>query len=273
MELIFRHEKISPRVTRIFGFNTELMYLVEGDDRAALLDTGSGFGSLRACVDGLTDKPVTVLLTHGHTDHALGAAEFEDVWCSPLDEAVYAVHSGSEFRAKSAAMWPEFVCLHEEQIIPALPFGLMKPLRAGEVFDLGGEEIECLACPGHTPGCLVMLLRRERMLLLGDACNYRTFLFGDFTSSVQDYREALLALDAQTRGRYDRVLLSHRDGEGVHDMIRQITAVCDDILFGNADNQPFEFLGDTAYLAKACGDDGERLDGGIGNIVYQVEGA
>ena len=58
MELTFQTEKISERVTRIFAFNTELMYLVEGTERAALLDTGSGFGSLRACGDALTDKAV-----------------------------------------------------------------------------------------------------------------------------------------------------------------------------------------------------------------------
>ena len=40
----FKTEKVSDRVTRIFGICTELMYLVEGEDKAALIDTGSGFG-------------------------------------------------------------------------------------------------------------------------------------------------------------------------------------------------------------------------------------
>ena len=268
MNLYFKTEKISPRVTRIFAFNTELMYLVEGDDRAALLDTGSGFGSLRACVEALTDKPVTVLLTHGHTDHALGAAEFEEVYMNPLDEAVYAKHSAMPYRAHSGAMWPDFAKLCPDQIIPAMPFSDMRPLHEGDTFDLGGETVECFACPGHTPGTLVFLLREERMLLSGDACNDRTFLFDEFTSSVEDYRKALVVLDAQTAGRYDRVLLSHGDGEGVPDMLRRVIEVCDDILAGRSDAQPFEFLGDCALLAKACGPDGKRLDGGRGNIVY-----
>ena len=34
------------------------MYLVEGTEKAALIDTGSGIGSLKACVEQLTDKPV-----------------------------------------------------------------------------------------------------------------------------------------------------------------------------------------------------------------------
>ena len=271
MELTFQAEKISPRVTRIFAFNTELMYLVEGDDRAALLDTGSGFGSLRACVEALTDKPVTVLLTHGHTDHALGAAEFEEVYMNPLDEAVYAKHSAMPFRARSGALWPDYAELRPDQIIPAMAFSDIHPLQAGDVFDLGGVTVECFACPGHTPGSLVFLLPEERMLLLGDACNDRTFLFDEFAASVPDYRAALMTLDAQTAGRYDRVLLSHGDGEGVPDMLRRVIAVCDDILAGRSDAQPFEFLGDCGLLARACGPDGARLDGGWGNIVYREE--
>ena len=268
MELIFRTQKISHRVTRIFAFNSELMYLVEGDDRAALLDTGSGFGSLRACAETLTDKPVIVLLTHGHTDHALGAAEFGEVYMNPLDETVYARHSEMAYRARSGAMWEHFGELRPEQVVPAMPFGEMRPLYEGDSFDLGGETVECYACPGHTPGTLVFLLREERMLLLGDACNDQTFLFDAFTSPVSAYREALLRLDAVTLGRYDRVLLSHGDGEGVPDMIARVVGVCDDILDGRSDEQPFMFLGETALLAKACGPDGARLDGGRGNIVY-----
>lgn len=270
MELRFQTEKISARVTRIFAFNTELMYLVEGDDRAALLDTGSGFGSLRACVRALTDKPVTVLLTHGHTDHALGAAEFDDVWLSPLDEAVYRRHSDMDFRRASGAMWPEFSLLRDEQIVPPLPVSAMKPLAAGMAFDLGGETVECFACPGHTPGSMALLLREERMLLLGDGCNHMTFLFDEYASPVADYKSALETLREQTAGRCDRVLLSHGDGEGVPDMIERVIAVCEDILSGRADDAPFEFLGTRARLAKAVGTDRKRLDGGAGNIVYPL---
>ena len=268
MDLTFQTERLTPRVTRISAFNTELMYLVEGEKLAALLDTGSGFGSLRACVEELTERSVIVLLTHGHTDHALGAAEFDQVYMNPLDEEVYAKHSTMGFRARSGDMWPGFRHLRGDQILPAMPFEAMRPLRSGDMFDLGGISVECLACPGHTPGSLAMLIPEERMLLLGDACNDRTFLFDEFASSVEAYRAALTGLDERTAGRYDRVLLSHGDGEGTPDMIRRVIEVCDDILAGRSDDVPFAFLDDIGLLAKACGPDGIRLDGGRGNIVY-----
>ena len=68
----FRTEKVSDRITRIFGTSGELWYLVEGSEKAALLDTGSGLGHMKPLIESLTDKPLLVLLTHGHVDHAMG---------------------------------------------------------------------------------------------------------------------------------------------------------------------------------------------------------
>ena len=107
------------------------------------------------------------------------------------------------------------------------------------------------------------------MLFLGDAANGRTFLFDEFAAPIPAYRETLRSLDAATAGRYDRILLSHAGGEAKPGLLPSLIAVCDDILAGRADDQPFEFLGNTAYLAKTIDADGERLDGGEGNIVYR----
>lgn len=104
----FRTEKISDRVTRIYAVCTELMYLVEGDEKAALLDTGSGFGSLRSVVDQLTDKPVIVLLTHGHTDHAMGAGEFDVVYMNHKDDYIYGPHGEEAFRRDGMTMSEDY---------------------------------------------------------------------------------------------------------------------------------------------------------------------
>ena len=65
-----------------FMNGTEYMYLLEGDEKALLLDTGYGTGTLRAFVENLTDKPVIVANTHYHPDHAGGNGEFEKVYMS-----------------------------------------------------------------------------------------------------------------------------------------------------------------------------------------------
>lgn len=65
----FSTEKISDAMTMIRSKSGELLYLVEGSKSAVLIDTCIGLGSLRALVEGLTGKPVTVLVSHGHIDH------------------------------------------------------------------------------------------------------------------------------------------------------------------------------------------------------------
>ena len=94
----FKTEKISEHITRIHGFCTEFMYLIEGSKAAVLIDTGCGFYSLKNCIHNLTNKPLKVLITHGHVDHAMGANEFEEIYLNHKDKSVYQLHSEKGFR-------------------------------------------------------------------------------------------------------------------------------------------------------------------------------
>lgn len=266
--LTFQTERVTPRITRIFGFNTELMYLVEGERRAALIDTGSGFGDLKRCAEGLTDKPLIVLLTHGHTDHAMGAGQFGTVYMNHADDEVFAFHGRPEFRWASLAMCPIRESITPADCIPTDHCARFLPLAGGDSFDLGGLHIDVYPCPGHTPGSVVLLLREERLLLLGDACNGLTFLFDRFSTGVRAYRDSLKALQAAAAGKYDGVLLSHTGGTPTPELIPGNIQNCEDILAGNTDDQPFVWNGETYKLCKAFSFESGRLDGGVGNIVY-----
>ncbi len=276
----FTHEKVTDRITRIRDVSGVCMYLVEGSERALLLDTGVGVGSLRAAVSALTDKSVTVVLTHGHVDHACGAGEFDTVYLSAADLPLYAGHSLLPVRqgyvsgaGKMGGDPAVLAAVKPADYLPARAAEDFLPLEGGMTFELGGLTAEVIALPGHTPGSVVVLLREERMLLLGDACNGFTFLFEPDCPTVEQYRQGLLQLKAETDGKYDRTLYSHGTGEGCVDMVDRVIAVCDDILAGNADDMHFRgFDGTPACIAKAmdfsrfC-----RADGGEGNVVYDPQ--
>ena len=133
----FKTEKLSDRVTRIRAVCGELMYLVEGNSRAALIDTGSGFGSLKKTVEAITDKPLSVLLTHGHTDHAMGAGEFTDVYMNRKDDYIYIPHGEKDFRWEGVRMLPLKTQLEESDYIPTADVRRFKNIKGGDVFDLG----------------------------------------------------------------------------------------------------------------------------------------
>lgn len=172
--LAFKTEKLTERVNRIFAPSGELMYLVEGNNRAVLIDTGSGFGSLKECVKQLTNKEVIVLITHGHIDHAMGALEFDEVYMNHTDDYIYVEHAKTEYRRPDFEMLGEKA--EEKEFIASAPLSHFRDLRGGDHFYLGGLTIEIYDCPGHTRGSGVMLIREERSLLLGDACNNFTFI-------------------------------------------------------------------------------------------------
>lgn len=264
----FKTEKVTDRVTRIYAFASELMYLVEGEQRAVLLDTGSGIGSLKDCVSGLTDKPVTVLITHGHVDHAMGAIEFDEVYLSHLDEYIYRPHADTAFRREGLAEITRDPACEEGDFLLAAPFEKFRDLKGGDTFDLGGLHIDVYDCPGHTKGSVVMLLREERALLLGDACNSFTFLFDTYSDTVCEYEESLRRLLSQVQGKYDSVYLSHGSGCGHKEMIEDVIRVCEDIRAGRTDDVFFPFRDTSGLIAKAVDENGQRLDGGRGNIVY-----
>ena len=267
----FQSKKVSEHITRIRGIAGEYMYLVEGTERAALIDTGSGIGSLRGYIERLTNKPYIILLTHGHLDHAMGASEFDaEIYMNPADNEVYKEHSDMEMRKRSleGLAWEIRSQIMENEYIPVKEREFIA-VDTGDCFDLGGLTLETYACPGHTPGSVTFLIREERTLLLGDACNPFTFLFLEYSLPVKAYRQVLRRLKEQTDGKYDRVYLSHGEGEGDKCMIDSVIQVCEDILAGNVDDVPFEFMGERAYVAKAMTPKMRRLDGGIANIVYR----
>lgn len=278
--MFYQIERIHPRVTRIWDVSRTAMYLIEGSESAILVDTGVGVGSLKAVVERITTKPVTVVLTHGHVDHAMGAGEFDKVYLHPADIPIYMGHSMLPVRqgyvsgaAMSGADPQAIAQVRESDYLPTKAAEDFLPLENGSVFSLGDISVQVLAAPGHTPGSVAVLIPEERILILGDSCNAFTYLFDAFCPSVAQYREHLLHLKSETDGKYDRTLYCHGMGEGTVDMIPNVIAVCDDILAGDTDDMPFRgFNGEPVLIAKAmdfsrfC-----RADGGEGNIVYNPD--
>ena len=262
-------EKISDRITQITSLSGEFMYLVEGTEKAVLIDTCVGFGHLRNFVETLTSKPITVILSHGHVDHAMGAPEFSEVYMNMADKEVFQIHKQLEVRKGYIMMGLGEVAKDMEDndfVPPADPN--FKELNDGMIFPLGDLDLEIFGTPGHTPGSITILMKEERILFLGDACNTFTFLFDETALPIKTYSEVLHRLDDKTKGKYDNVLLSHGMSVAPKEMIDSVIGVCQDIIQGKTDDIPFDFMGRQAYIAKAMGEDHKRVDGGLGNIVY-----
>lgn len=266
-------EKINEHMTMIRSLSGELLYLVEGGERAVLIDTCIGLGGLRALAEGLTGKPLTVLVSHGHIDHAMGAPEFETAYMNHRDIPLYQSQCSVEERRgyAGAGLGPEAAAIPDEAFVPAVPDYAFAELEDGACFDLGGLHVDVYAFPGHTKGCMVFLIREERILILGDACNNATFLFDDICSTVTEYKAQVQKMEIRLAGKYDRVFVMHHIMEVQPDILSQMVCVCDDIINGSADNLPFAFMGKKALIAKKCNEQFEREDGKPANLIYNPD--
>lgn len=135
-----------------FMGGSQNMYLLEGTDRALLIDTGWGAGNLREHVQRLTAKPVIPALTHGHLDHSGGCGEWECVLMLKGAAAdLYTCHR-LPFDV-SALPYPDF----ERRLV-----------QDGDVIDLGGRRVELLDISAHSNGSLAFLDRDSGYLFVGD---------------------------------------------------------------------------------------------------------
>ena len=269
-DMDFHSAKIDANITRIRNGSGDMMYLVEGKTRAALIDTGVGVGDLKKYVERITDKPLIVLLTHGHVDHASGTAQFDEVYMNGKDAELFKEHTALDSRKGYVnACNPNWAkTLTDANFQPVDNPARFKNLGEGMTFDLGGVHLDIYDLPGHTQGMTAILIRENRALLTGDGANMFTFLFLKEALGLTSYEKSLQRLKKITSKKYDKVYCSHGNGDLSVDYLDRLIEDCAIIKAGKDDKVPFEFMGNKAAIAFAISPDHNRVDGGIGNIVY-----
>ncbi len=151
-----------------FMNGSQNMYLLEGGERALLIDTGWGAGNLRAYVEKLTSKPVTAAVTHGHLDHFGGCGEWESVLMLP----------GAQADLRTCRRLP-----FDSSKLPHPDFE-HKLVKDGDVIDLGGRTVELLDVSAHSNGSLAFLDRKNGYLFVGDELESSQVLLYDTDPDV-----------------------------------------------------------------------------------------
>lgn len=206
----FATAKIDEGLYRIVDVLGNHAYLVLGETSALLVDTCGGFGDIRACLEALSDLPVTVVLTHGHEDHLMGAYWYEEAYLSTLDGGNRCWESAEE---RSSRIFQQVV--EEGLVDEGEPLSLRDGSRPREVavhdgdsFDLGGRTVRAYELPGHTAGSIGYLVEDLRVLLLGDAITPIMCLFFEESSTIAGWRATLERMQSMP---FDVFYTGHHD--------------------------------------------------------------
>lgn len=263
---VFTSERVSSHLTRIITPCGVCMYLVEGTERAALLDTGFGFGDLKGYVDSLTKKPYVVLLSHGHMDHAGGAVQFDQVYLNEKDWELEKWHSTRERRIWDVHHGPGGMPagITEDDFLPSRTEPYL-PINEGDNFELGGVTVVPVAVPGHTAGSLIFLIPQDRIAIFGDACGEHTLLLFKESAPIAEYRRGLLHMK-EFEAQFDTVLRNHGSFSSPKQILADNIELCEDILAGKDAAIDTDFFGQYGRLGRP-----EKHPGKVGNILYDPD--
>ena len=212
-----------------FGLNA--MFLIEGSDRALVLDTGSGFCDFKEILRDLTKKPYLVALTHGHVDHAGGAGQFDRLYLHPADWEMAKGIAPEERLSYGEAVRgvmgdPNTFAYGKDTLRVWNTFPELLPIRDGQTFDLGDRTISVVHTPGHTPGSCCFIDPKTRILFSGDAENSNLLLpWGTVSTALR----GLLKLKTH-EGEWDRSYNGHIGYSGHVDCLSQPDSMLDDCI-------------------------------------------
>lgn len=155
------------------NFEGPFLYLLFGNDRALLIDTGAGGLKVRPTIDrviaqwatghGRASMPLVVAHSHSHGDHHQGDVEFQD----RPDTTVVGLYPKDVADFFKIADWPS-------QIV---------------AYDLGGRVLDVVPTPGHQSAHIMIFDRRTRLLFSGDSLGpYRLYVP---LNEVKNYRDSI----------------------------------------------------------------------------------
>ena len=269
----FRTKDLGDRITRIEGPGAVGMYLIEGDTKAVLLDTGVGILDINEFVHTLTDKPIEVYMTHGHLDHAGGMYRFDEVHMSHKDLELASTNTKAA-RLDYGEILKKFFMdgdWTEDDVCDQREIRVID-IADDEVIDLGGRTLTVVPMPGHTAGSVAFLDSISGKLFVGDACNNSTFMFPEESTSLEVYLETLRRFKKDWDDKVTDIVICHDYDVVPRDLIDNLIECCEEILAGTDDKEPFVhpnpiFANQPVRWAKRGGPD--RKDGKLGNIAYR----
>jgi glyoxylase-like metal-dependent hydrolase (beta-lactamase superfamily II) len=175
----------------------------EASGRGTVVDPGGEVPRILQAIDQQGVRVEKILLTHGHIDHAGGAALLKERLEERRSEAGKPAPAGIPIEGPDerdrflleglAAQGRGFGMTDARNVVPD------RWLKEGDEVTVGEHAFGVLHCPGHTPGHIVLVSRSAPFALVGDvlfrgSIGRTDFPYGDHHALLRAIADKLLPL-------------------------------------------------------------------------------
>ena len=183
--------KVRAAIVPVTLFQQNCTLLWDDDTkRGVVIDPGGDLDRVREAIKQTGITVERILLTHGHIDHAGGAAELKEELGLPVEGPHRADLPLLEHLAESGR---KYGMVGARNVTPD------RWLDEGDTLQVGDMTFDVLHCPGHSPGSVVFVQAEQRFAIVGDVLFRgsvgRTDLpFGDHDALIRSIKDKLLPL-------------------------------------------------------------------------------
>lgn len=221
----FMKTKIRQYDQNIYAIDQEMVrsFVIIGEKQALIIDAGAQSVDFMSYVREMTSLPVKLCLSHSDHDHTANLDQFDEVY----------IHED------------EIPFLQQQNI-------KMNVIHEGDVFDLGGRELEVIHVPGHTPGSICLWDRQHHQLFSGDTVSYGpVYMFGSLRH-MDDYIASLTKLQSML-DKQVTIFPCHNTCPIKVDVISQLLSCCAGIKSHQIQGEASHIAGVLLYQYQQCG--------------------
>ena len=156
----------------------------------AVVDPGGDVDKIIAAIAQVGMIPEKIFITHGHIDHAGGAAELRE----RLGVKIEGPHRADKILLDNLESQGRSYGIAARNVAPD------HWLDEGDTVRVGDQTFEILHCPGHSPGSIVFVHKAQKFLIVGDvifrsSIGRTDFPYCDHDALIHAIKTKLLVLD------------------------------------------------------------------------------